>query len=618
METPPEFRRCGLSASAVAAACDKAAEDRRRQTPDYEPFAAVQNAYKYLCEELHLQLASDDVDKLRSRITNPAYHECEARFLCDALGKAIFQNLARKHATGGAPTLDGWRKTSKERRRLLAKNGVGSERLAKLRYQIDDSEYWELEAKHLKQIWPLKEEEAWEKRRKALAKRERAKPKRLRCEGSRRSSRLREREALAGRTGVPSHKRRGQRVSSQCPASSLRLNILLHDPLLRVLTLGNKPWLLSVSTQQQPPPPNPPPLTDAEAAIDTESEPDTDYATDTESEPDKKSGDEEEADEAANLDASSDAPQNAAGLPGNLNTWSRPRPIRLRSGKGALKGDVIGPLLALRVGEDMYDPMAGWVLGSSRDDDCDLRLSKDNRFGVSRKHLRFDFELASKRPRITVSSRNRLRVIVHQTPGDRVVILQKGELLTIRTSNPITVDFSWHSFEAWYITSGKYFAAKEPRWRSTDSASTVLSRWEDYKTQYALLEKLRHPHIVKVLELLLDKKQPPWLIMEYVQDNLDTAVAYIHTRDFVHLDIKLSNILVQWDGNEPAVKLADVDTTRTTKTLPTMTTFVGTPVHMVPEIWRHEGPSGKPTDMWTVGLVALQLFTTWRSEQDTS
>jgi hypothetical protein len=60
METPPEFRRCELSASAVAAAFDKAAEDRRRQTPDHEPFAGVQNDYKYLCEELHLQLASDD------------------------------------------------------------------------------------------------------------------------------------------------------------------------------------------------------------------------------------------------------------------------------------------------------------------------------------------------------------------------------------------------------------------------------------------------------------------------------------------------------------------------------------------------------------------------------
>ncbi len=81
---------------------------------------------------------------------------------------------------------------------------------------------------------------------------------------------------------------------------------------------------------------------------------------------------------------------------------------------------------------------------------------------------------------------------------------------------------------------------------------------------------------------------------------------------------KPSDILVRWDDIEPAVKLADVDTTRTTKTVVTMTTFVGTPVYMAPEIWRHEGPPGKPTDMWTIGLVALQLFTTWRPEQDKS
>ncbi|KAL2260267.1 hypothetical protein VTK26DRAFT_5753 [Humicola hyalothermophila] len=137
-------------------------------------------------------------------------------------------------------------------------------------------------------------------------------------------------------------------------------------------------------------------------------------------------------------------------------------------------------------------------------------------------------------------------------------------------------------------------------------------------------EEQETPHIANVVELLLDKEQPPWLIMECAQDDLDTvlmglalthrlvvlsrliqAAAHIHTRDFVYLDIKPSNILVQCDGNEPVVKLADVDTTKTTKTLPTMTTFVGTPVYMAPEIWRHERPSGKPTDMWTVGLVAL-------------
>ncbi|KAI1345658.1 kinase-like domain-containing protein [Xylaria sp. FL0043] len=188
------------------------------------------------------------------------------------------------------------------------------------------------------------------------------------------------------------------------------------------------------------------------------------------------------------------------------------------------------------------------------------------------------------------------------------------------------------------VTSGEVYAAKEPYYKSSDPASKVAERFQDLKAEYKKLVELKHPNIVRPVELLLvdnDKRLPPWLIMEYFEHSLEDlrlsmkdtnaliaapqiieAVAFIHEMGYTHRDIKPGNIFIKFVNNQPVVKVGDVGTMK--NAVINLETFAGTPDYMAPECWSKKRQYGKEIDMWAVGLVLLQLFTHWHPSIDTS
>ncbi|KAL5118787.1 hypothetical protein ACEQ8H_003290 [Pleosporales sp. CAS-2024a] len=185
------------------------------------------------------------------------------------------------------------------------------------------------------------------------------------------------------------------------------------------------------------------------------------------------------------------------------------------------------------------------------------------------------------------------------------------------------------------MNSGKHYAAKEPYYKTSDSTSETLKRIKRLGAEYNKLVALKHPHIVEAVELLLienDRHLPPWLIMEYIEDNLENmrcymsgdaslsilphifdGVAFMHSKNYVHRDIKLSNILIKWVNKKPVAKFADVGTMKEDEGLKT---FTGTPEYMAPECWTPLPQYNKEVDMWSIGLVLLQLFTRWDPRTD--
>lgn len=149
---------------------------------------------------------------------------------------------------------------------------------------------------------------------------------------------------------------------------------------------------------------------------------------------------------------------------------------------------------------------------------------------------------------------------------------------------------------------------------------------EQVYQEIAILKKLDHPNVVKLVEVLDDPsedhlymvfelvKQGP--VMEvpnntpltedrarfYFQD-LIKGIEYLHYQKIIHRDVKPSNLLVGEDGH---IKIADFGVSNQFEgTDAFLTNTVGTPAFMAPETLSETRKifSGKALDVWAIGIT---------------
>ncbi len=149
--------------------------------------------------------------------------------------------------------------------------------------------------------------------------------------------------------------------------------------------------------------------------------------------------------------------------------------------------------------------------------------------------------------------------------------------------------------------------------------------------------QLQHPHIVQVTDII-QEGDLIGMVMEWVDgEDLNQwlkrqtaqiswkqfwklcspmlgAMDYIHRKGFVHRDLKLSNIMLHYDGDEPVLKVADFGLVKvldgTAEEHLTQTgTRMGTVAYMSPEQIVEAKSVGPASDIYSLGVVLYKLLT---------
>ena len=153
-----------------------------------------------------------------------------------------------------------------------------------------------------------------------------------------------------------------------------------------------------------------------------------------------------------------------------------------------------------------------------------------------------------------------------------------------------------------------------------------------------ILANLDHPCITKVMEVISCEKITT-IVMEYAKggelfdrlvddhnkNNLSErmakfqfyqiveAVRYLHSRQVCHRDLKLENLLLADNGENPLIKVSDFGLSKQWSNV-SLHSYVGTPVYMAPEVLTVALGNGYSTsytskaDCWSLGVILYLLL----------
>lgn len=148
------------------------------------------------------------------------------------------------------------------------------------------------------------------------------------------------------------------------------------------------------------------------------------------------------------------------------------------------------------------------------------------------------------------------------------------------------------------------------------------------KREISIMSRLRHPYIVKLLEVMATRTKI-FFVLEFVKggelfakvakgrfsedmsrkyfQQLISAVSYCHSRGVFHRDLKPENMLVDENGD---LRVSDFGLSALTEQVRPdglLHTLCGTPAYVAPEILTRRGYDGARIDVWSCGIVLFVL-----------
>lgn len=150
----------------------------------------------------------------------------------------------------------------------------------------------------------------------------------------------------------------------------------------------------------------------------------------------------------------------------------------------------------------------------------------------------------------------------------------------------------------------------------------------DVDREINILKRLRHPHIVQLLDVIYDDPTDcTSLILEIVPNGelfdyivahgrikehmarkffyqAATGIDYLHSNNVIHRDLKPENLLLDAECN---IKIADFGFSNIIRPGKLFSTFCGSPIYAPPEIIMEKRYAGPAVDIWSLGVILFVI-----------
>lgn len=118
---------------------------------------------------------------------------------------------------------------------------------------------------------------------------------------------------------------------------------------------------------------------------------------------------------------------------------------------------------------------------------------------------------------------------------------------------------------------------------------------------YFVMPFIRGGELYKIYQA---KKRFNEKIVKFYSAQIILAIGYLHSKNIIHRDLKLENILVDSNGY---LKIIDYGLAKIIKDNEEATSFCGTPEYIAPELVNKQ-PYDKNVDWWAVGVLIYEML----------
>lgn len=133
----------------------------------------------------------------------------------------------------------------------------------------------------------------------------------------------------------------------------------------------------------------------------------------------------------------------------------------------------------------------------------------------------------------------------------------------------------------------------------------VVKIYETFETPKFYMITMEYISCGDLLSYVRKRTKLNEVIAKFIYKQIINGIRYIHSKNVIHRDIKLDNILIDINSN---IKICDFGVAKKYKKNDFFNDQCGTPAYIAPEIFRGQGYEGPPTDIWSSGVVLYTML----------